>query len=162
MKRLFPLFLVVTMFASLSPQAAYAKPLVDEPLCFPGPYQVAEVCMPLVSWAYFSQLAALGISLPLEPLPATTPDINLSVVPYYYGRVTAQPGPVFAPLQDAQARAGKSVLRYIETGFDYISYVDVQVIDGKKFYMIQPGEWMRGGDVSGGVARWQFIGLQST
>ena len=114
--------------------------------------------MPLGSWAYFSQLAALGISLPLEPLPATTPDINLSVVPYYYGRVTAQPGPVFASIQDAQA--GKPVLRYIETGFDYISYVDVQVIGGKKFYMIQPGEWMRGGDVSGGVAVSQFMGLQ--
>ncbi|MEX2162205.1 MAG: L,D-transpeptidase [Anaerolineales bacterium] len=160
MHRLLFALLLLALLAGAFPQTAFA----GDPLCLPGPYPVNEDCLPYGSWAYFAELAQLGITLPPQPLSYTVPDLNLSLVPYYYGKVNTGRGgaqvPVFASIEDAQK--GKTVLRYLEPGFDYVSYIDVQVIDGKKFYMIQPGEWMRGGDVSGGVAVSQFMGLQFT
>lgn len=158
MKRLIFSLVFLSLFAGITPTPASAEPLHDDPLCLPGPYAVDEDCLPFGSWAFLNHLAKLGLSLPLQPLAGATPSLELSYVPYYYGRVTAEPGPVFATIEDAMA--GKPVARYIETGFDYVSYIDVRTIDGKKFYLISPGEWMRGGDVSGGVATSQFMGFQ--
>ncbi len=113
--------------------------------------------MPYGSFGYLDQLSQLGMSLPLQPLPAAPPDPSLAYVPYTYGRVTTLPGPVYASIDDAMK--GKVVKSYIQSGYDFISYSDFQVVDGKKFYMIAPGEWMRGGDVSGNVAVTDFMGL---
>jgi hypothetical protein len=60
------------------------------------------------------------------------------------------------------AIAGKPVARYIQPGFTYVSYVDVQEVDGKKYYLIAPGEWMKSGDLAANAAYSQFMGFTFT
>jgi len=158
MNRLFALFLLTTFFSGLSPQVVYAKPLVDEPLCLPGPYQVTEDCLPYGAWGYMSSLAELGLELPLHPLSASAPDAGLTTLPFYYARVNTPDAPIFASLEDAVA--GQPVLRTLEPGLVYVTYQDVQEVDGKNYYMIDIGLWMRRGDLTPNQAYSQFAGLE--
>jgi hypothetical protein len=159
MKRAIYVLLVLTLALGLIPMPARAAGLGDGALCLPLPYAIAQDdCLPYGSYGYMQHIAELGLSIPEQPLPENIPDINLANLPYAYARVTSKPGPVFASIQDAMA--GKPVKRYIETGYDFISYIERQEIDGKKYYMIDVGEWMRGGDLASGVAYTQFMGLQ--
>jgi len=80
---------------------------------------------------------------PFAPIPL---DPSYSLVPYYYAQVTRGNAPVFASL--AAADQGEPVLRRIEPGFVYVSYLDSAEVDGKRFYMIEPGIWMRANDLS--------------
>ena len=127
-------------------------------LCLPGVYlSPANGCSPLGPSQYLSRMAEMGITFPIPPLQADAPDPALRAVPYTYARVTTPDAPVFATLEDAIA--GEPVKRYIREGFDFISYIDVKVVDGKKYYMIDLGEWMRRSDLSGDVAVSVFQGL---
>jgi hypothetical protein len=151
------LFLLAIALPLVTTPAA-AAPLASDPLCLPTPYSSnPSDCEPYGSFAYLNRMAEIGLQFPPQPLPASAPDPALSYLPYYYGRVSSEGAPVFATIEAAMA--GKPASRYIERGFDYVSYIDVQEIDGKKFYMITPGEWMRGGDLSSGVAVNPFQGL---
>lgn len=158
MRRLFSaLFLAGTLAAHVS-SAAYATPMKDEPLCLPGLYAISDDCLQVGSWAYLQHMAELGLTFPSKPLPASAPDVNLAFLPYAYARVTAANAPVFASIEDAIV--GKVVKRYVQTGYDFVSYIERREVDGRKYFMIAPGEWMRGGDLSQGVAYVQFMGLQ--
>lgn len=76
-----------------------------------------------------------------SPLPANSPDPALSELPYYYLRVNRENAPLFTSL-DA-AIAGEPVYRNLETGFDFVTYIDYAEVDGKYYYMIAPGIWMQ-------------------
>ena len=149
--------ILVAIFAASFPISVAAAP--GSPLCLPGAHAQSSVnCQRLGPTAYLDRLAALGLTFPLRALPSSQPDINLAYLPYFYARVTAEQGRVYTSLEDAVV--GKPVARYIEGGFDYVSYIDVREVEGKKFYLISPGEWMRGNDLSAGVAYGQFMGLE--
>ncbi|MEA3441439.1 MAG: L,D-transpeptidase [Chloroflexota bacterium] len=83
---------------------------------------------------------------PTGPFTPTALDPSYSLLPYYYARVTRDNAPVFSSL-DAAVQSGP-VLRRIEPGFVYVTYIDAAEVDGKRYYMIEPGAWMRGADVS--------------
>lgn len=112
---------------------------------FPGPLN------------FFSRSAQANSIPPKRPLPAQPADKNLAVVPYMYARVISDNAPVFASLDAAVA--GEPVLRTIETGFDFVTYIDAAVVNDKKYYMIDPGIWMRGSDLSRIGATGSFQGL---
>ncbi len=137
---------------------ARAQSLEDEP------FQGAVVCLPDGRWklpegeCYFSgpasyraRLASQGISLPLQPLPAHPVDPALASVPYLYGRVHVENAPVYGSLDDARKGARKRAVRRLEVGprgLTYISYRDQAVVDGARFYMVAPGNWMTANEVS--------------
>ncbi len=150
--------LLIAVFAlGAFPVNAAASP--SSPLCLPGTYAAsAEDCLPFGPSAYLSQMQDLGITFPLQTLPSSEPDGNLSYLPYAYGRVLAQPAPIFSSIEEAQV--GKIAKRYIEAGFDFISYLEVREFEGKQYVLIAPGEWMRRGDLSLGAAYALFMGLE--
>jgi hypothetical protein len=54
---------------------------------------------------------------------------------------------------------GEPVLRQIETGFDFVTYIDAAESEGERFYMIDQGIWMRGRDLSRLGSTGSFQGL---
>ena len=133
------------------------------PLCMPSQSSKPDGdCLPQGPVLYLARMAELGITFPRQPLPASPPDAQLASVPYLYAQVTRDNAPVFASLEAAVE--GEPVLRRIEPGFDYVTYIDRAEEDGKSYYMIDQGIWMRGSDLSRVSAGSSFQGLlfQST
>jgi len=130
----------------------------SEPLCLPTMdlLQPGD-CLHLGPAHYLSSLAELGITLPPRPLPATRPDLLLATVPFRYAQIISSDAPVFTSLEDAVR--GDAPLYRIETGFDFVTYIDQAEVNGKRYFMIAPGMWMRGGDLSRLSATSSFQGL---
>lgn len=128
------------------------------PLCLPdGEVNETGNCLHLGPAHYRSLMAQLGITFPPRPLPARPADPELAKVPYHYARVIQDNAPVFASLEDAEQ--GVNAIRRIETGFDFVTYIDVAEVGGKRYYMIDQGSWMRGSDLSRVGATSSFQGL---
>ena len=130
----------------------------DLPLCMPE--RVARPigeCLHLGPAHYLSEQARLGITFPPRPLPASQPDPQLAVLPYYYSRVVKETVPVFGSPESAVQ--GEPVLYRIETGFGFVTSIDWAEVDGERFLMIAPGVWMRGRDLARLWATSSFQGL---
>jgi hypothetical protein len=159
MKKLLLAGLLAALMLGAFPTVAMASPGV--PLCLPGgSAAISTDCLNLGPAAYLSRMADLGLSFPLRGLPAVQPDSSLSYLPYQYARVTADQGRIYNSLEDAIAV--KPVARYIEKGYDFVSFTKVEEVDGKKFYMIAYNQWMTGTDLSVGAAYALFMGLEFT
>ena len=72
----------------------------------------------------------------------------MTYVNYYYGYVRTQNAPVYGSMEAALKNKKSQAIRPIDSSFSYISYIDTQVVDDKRVYMIAPGEWMTANDVS--------------
>ncbi len=134
-----------------------AAPDVDTPkleeapagavVCPPSAYvKESQGCAPLGPDRYVRQLNELGIQLPLRPLGAQSPSADWSYVPFQYAQVVSDNAPIYASLDDA-VNGRKPALR-LESGFDYISYADIAIVDGHKYFQLRSGQWMYGGDLS--------------
>ena len=158
--RLFLLLFLAVLATAILPGSALAAAKQNEPLCLPSIYgNSGSDCLPAGSYAYTQRLAEIGLTFPTQPLPAFAPDPALSDLPYVYGHVTeGMQAPIFASIGDASA--GKPVKRYLPPGFNYVSYVELIQVGGRKYYTIDLGEYMRGDSVSGGIAYTHFMGLQ--
>ncbi|KAA3644032.1 MAG: murein L,D-transpeptidase [Chloroflexi bacterium] len=93
------------------------------------------------------------------PLQTSSPDPELGFLPYNYRRVNRENAPLFLSLEEAIA--GEPVYRYLESGFDFISFIEIAKVDGKTFYMIAPGVWMQGTGLSP-IAITDFQGIEFT
>ncbi len=140
--------LTICSLLSTTPEAALAalqsdaEPAAGLVLCKPG---ISGDCQALGPAAYLQTMAEAGIRLPFESLAIDQPDYDLTYVPYLYGEVVTPAAPQFATAEDASR--GRPVMRRMEAGFTYISYLDTQVIDGVRVYLIEPGVWMNANDV---------------
>jgi hypothetical protein len=151
------LFLLSILLAA-SPGAAVAAP-AQQAGCPPSKFPVrASDCLQAGPWLDLRVKVEYGLADPNSILPAYSPDPSLSLLPFYYARVNTANAPIFASPSDAHA--GKPVLRSMEPGLVYVTYQDVQEIDGKNYYMINFGEWMRRGDITPNQAYSQFKGLE--
>ena len=118
-------------------------------LCLPGIYpHNPGNCLASGPSSYLSEIAKVGMTFPVTPLPATKPDPALTYVDYRYGQVRTSNAPVFSSVEDAQKGGRKNAIRTIDASFGYISYTEDVVIDGKRFYMVEPGAWMTANDIS--------------
>ncbi|MBN1231178.1 MAG: L,D-transpeptidase [Anaerolineales bacterium] len=166
MKKLQILFTLAALNALITVSGITALAQEDDPTpnfppCLPGVYDTAPDNCSLIGPAkYLTDMAEMGITFPLKPISFQKPSPELISVPFSYGRVTSAPAPVYPSKEDAIS--GTNIKRYIEGGFDYVSYIDVDVVDGKKYYMIDFGEWMDSGDISGGVVATDFQGVTFT
>ena len=118
-------------------------------LCLPGIYnQNPGNCLAAGPSSYLNEMAQVGMTFPITPLPAAKPDPALTHVDYLYGQVRNPNAPVFGTIEDAQKGSRKNAIRTIDASFGYISYTDAAEINGRRFYMVEPGAWMTANDIS--------------
>jgi hypothetical protein len=142
-------FLVIATLPTVSAQAADESPSGGSALCLPGNYRFVEPdCKPDGPSAYISKMAGTGISLPQLPLPAAKPGLDLTYLDQLYGYVHTSNAPVYGSMEDALKNKRNKAIRRVKAPFSYISYIDSQVVDGRRVYMVAPGEWMTAHDVS--------------
>ena len=164
MKGVFSLLLLgaitaLGLAAAGTARAAHTDVPSDEIICTPRVYREGpERCPPLGPGAYQAELAAQGIELPLHPLPAQAPPRDLVWNPHAIARVKDGPVPIFASLEDAVE--GEPVLRWLEPGFRYVSYIYVDQEGGDEYFQIDPYNWMRGEDLSRVSGSSAFQGLE--
>ncbi len=119
------------------------------PLCLPGVYMDnPSDCLPLGPSTYLTRIGELGMILPMTSPVTYKPDQALTQVTVRYGEVRNRNAPIFGSVQEALAGKKATAIQTIDSSFAFISYTDEAVVDGKRFYMVQPGGWMRAGDVS--------------
>jgi hypothetical protein len=123
-------------------QAAGTYSHQDQPICSFTEHKIlVDDCFIPDFWRTFQKK-----QITKQPLPIRIPDPALSNIPFYYARVTRENAPLFMSLE--AAIAGKPVYRTLETGFDFVTYIDLERVDGKRYFMIAPGIWMAGDGVS--------------
>lgn len=124
-----------------SPAAAQSDDPPSSPaLCPPGVDPGWDMeCSPLGPIQYLNEMAEVGISFPLTPLPFAKPDPDLTEIKYQYAYVHTEKAPVYGSLDDAINSNSKGLVRRLRKGFNYISYTDVGYGKGKQFYYTKYG-----------------------
>ncbi len=147
-----PALALAAAFFATPQRALAADPPQPIALCLPGVYQPdPSECLPVGPAAARAQLAAQGIRLPLQPLPAVPASPSLAAIPYAYALLQqGGPTPVFGSLEDAIAYQNPAY--YIQPGnLRYISYIDVAYTNGGSkpdFFMLSDGSWVSDRDVA--------------
>ena len=145
------LLLLVGLWFAANPGSLPAQAATSESgrtaICLPGIYlQDPGDCAPLGPSAYLTQMAQEGVTFPITALPAQKPPFDLTYVNTRYGQVHNLNAPVYGSVEDAMTgNKGKAIQR-IDSSFAYISYSEDTVVDGRRFYMIDPGMWMTAND----------------
>lgn len=131
-------------------------------LCVPDVYfQPPGDCLPLGPSETLTELARLGINLPLRPLPALSPDPGLNALPYLYYKINPTGTQLYPSLESAITKQGAN--RIIPFGKTlYVVYN--QVVDtGKGIYFQLPsGEWMPGDGSRVSIPVFQGLEFKST
>lgn len=118
-------------------------------LCLPGVYTSAPGdCAPLGPSAYLTQMAQMGISLPITPLPASPVSPELQQVDVLYGEVVNKNAPVFGSMEDAIQYKRNNAVQKLNGDFVFISYTQLVESEGKKLYQVGANEWMTANDIS--------------
>jgi hypothetical protein len=168
--RLQNMLLMLALIFSAIPLPVSAAGAHQDASCPATVYAVrAEDCLQTGPWLNQRLQAEYGLVNVDDIFPAFSPNHSLTQLPYYYARATSGgidsvllrntvPIPIFASVADAAA--GSPVLRTIEPGLVYVTYQDVQELNGKNYYMINFGEWVRRGDITPDQVYSQFMGLQ--
>ena len=117
-------------------------------LCLPGIYlSNPGGCASSGPSSYLTDMAQQGFTFPETPLPVSKPDRALTYVDTGYGMVNKRNAPVYGSLEDAVKGKRGQAIRTIDADFSYISYIQEDYVDGKRFYQIEPGAWMTANDV---------------
>lgn len=129
-----------------SAQAAGEEPWQGESVCLPDAYlQTDNECVVGGPAQVLTDLARKGMSYPLRPLPARKPPVELTISPVNIAKINLpgnEPANLYASLDDAVA--GGSASRSIGAGdMRYVSYINVQEVNGNAYVQLKSGEWMR-------------------
>ncbi|HUV93103.1 MAG TPA: L,D-transpeptidase [Anaerolineales bacterium] len=131
--------------ASNSSSDPSANPAV---LCLPGIYvNDPGDCTPAGPSTYLTQMAKIGITFPLTPLPASQADLSLAQMDIHYGEVKTENAPIYPSVEVALEKKKKLASERINASFAYISYDRSEEVDGGRFYYTGRG-WMTAADVS--------------
>ena len=152
MKNFIGLLAVLSLAFSVLP-AKIATPSLDTPtednsgavVCAPDIYlQAPDDCLPLGPSEYLTQMANLGLTLPLKSLDETPGDASLRALPYLYYKVDATTGTGFYPsLEDAQDKSGAG--RIIPPGtIIYVVYSTRNDTKKGTYFQLPSGDWMPG------------------
>jgi hypothetical protein len=158
------LFIFYTLSSTL--QTAHAQestPLIEPDsgsvVCEPGVYLATpDECLPLGPSSYLTNLARLGITLPQRPLPASKPDLNLTLLPYRYFHLKEGE---YVPVYSTPGEKGEGVQQF-PPGFVYVSYTD-RVDQSGVYYLMQNGGWIPGkGARVGEISNFQGLEFSAT
>ncbi len=144
--------------AEAGPDPAPGAPASDV-LCPPrAQMRHGAACAQVGPGAQFAREQARNVVRSM-PLPTMSIDSSLSYLPFSYIRLSSDdPTWMYPTPQDA--REGTNPYRAIEPGFDYVSWLECQIVDGKAIYMIEPGVYVRGGSDCSQIGTSNFRGLQ--
>lgn len=92
-----------------------------------------------------SRLAELG-ALSNQPLPAHNPDPNLNYLPFSYLRVGSSGAKKYGSVESAANKSNS--IGELPPGYLFVSYIDRFEQNGVIVYMIEPGVYIRGNNVS--------------
>ncbi len=156
------LLLSILVILALLPGTAAADGVTDPPLplCLPGVYdQTPTDCLPLGPSGYLTRLNTRHLQLPVEPLPAYKPAYTKEELPFTYARVRDHVAlRIFGSPEEAII--GENVRQSQRAGLVYMSYDDSREVNGKRYYMIEPGAWVRPDEVNGTVFPPTEVGLE--
>lgn len=169
MRKSAPFLLVITILAAFIPPgvaAAQGTPPQDEAeegavVCPPDVYFIQpDDCLPLGPSTYLTEMARLGITFPLRPLPAFKPDPALSEIPYYYFKLADEPVPIFSGIP---ADPSSGYVSVFPPGFNYVTYIDRVDTGRGVYYMLPSGQWIPGkGARVSEISKFQGLQFRST
>jgi len=140
--------LLALITAGIAPQAVSADPAGDpedfvctsrDQLRFPSR------CSTVGPAEGMTELALMG-ALSNQPLPADSPDPNLNFLPFSYLRVGKSGTAKYGSVENAIEK--NNDIGRIAPGYLFVSYIDRIEQSGKVIYMIEPGVYIRGDNVS--------------
>lgn len=149
---------------------AGSTPQISDPnknpvvLCLPGIYFSSQGdCLPGGPSTYLSEMAKIGITFPITPLPTVPANPELAESDVFYGEVVTENAPVYASIEDALQGKRKLAPEKIDASFAFISYEQTQELNGKRLYYTGRG-WMKAADVSriGVLPRFQGLEFNRT
>ena len=131
---------------SVSADSSEDEPYSGDSICLPGVYSYnGPDCLPLGPSEYINELAQKGISFPLQPLSAVSPDPSLNDLEFNIARVNVFPperAPLFSTLDDAIS--GSNAISYMQPGhLLYVTYTQRADINGGHYLYTSSGAWMR-------------------
>jgi len=131
-------------------------------VCSPGVYMdIPDDCLPLGPSEYLTEMARLGITIPLQPLPASTPDPSLNVLPYLYYKVNSTGTQLYPSLEAAVNKQGAN--RIIPPGRTlYVVYSQLVDTGEGIYFQLPSGEWMLGDGARASVPVFQGLEFHST
>ncbi|MFH2102062.1 MAG: L,D-transpeptidase [Chloroflexota bacterium] len=119
-----------------------AEPDSGAVVCPPGVYpDIPDDCFPLGPSQFLTEMAEIGITYPITPLPAYRPGRDLSYIPYQYFRVDSGGAPLFASMA---AALSNQPFDYLAPGLLYVAYAERVETEGTVLYRLPNGVWMRG------------------
>ena len=166
MKRIPTLLIVFSLASSIYPTQYSVAQAAQIPennsgaiLCSPDIYlQTPDDCVPLGPSEYLTDMARLGMEMPLRPLDVSHPDPALGDLPYHYYKVD-NTGTAFYPSLDA-ARAKSGASQTIPPGaFFYVVYAERLDTEKGTYFLMPSGEYMPG-DGSTVSVNPQFPGVE--
>lgn len=150
MKRIRFLFTILTLALSALPSpnsVAHASQTPENNsgavVCPPAAYlQTPEDCSPLGPSQTLTELARMGIEMPLRPLQISRPDPVLNELPYHYYKIN-NTGTAFYPSLDAAiAKSGGQILP--PGAFFYVVYTEPIPTKKGTYFLLPSGVYMPG------------------
>jgi hypothetical protein len=146
---IFVLFaLVFTLQPPLKANAQEATPPENNAgavICAPDVYLAPPSdCLALGPSEYLTQMAQLGITVPLKPLAGIVPAYSLSSLPYLYYHLNGTGTNIYSSMEAAIAQDG--AIRSVGPGhFLYVTYIQrVDTPRNGTYFLLPSGEWMPG------------------
>jgi len=147
------LFLAIIFIAlnATTAQAQGSTSFIGQPLCLPEAFLSDPVdCLVQGPAAQLTEMAKIGLSVPLRPLPAVKPDPALNISPVSIARInleTTEAAPLYATFEDATQQVNS--VRSIDPGaLRYVSFINIDYYNNKPYVQLRSGEWMRASPVA--------------
>jgi len=123
---------------------ALLEPASGAVVCLPGVYAFPpDDCVPLGPSQELTRRAGQGIPYPILPLPAYAPDPALVDIPYRYLKLVPEDQVLY--FFDSLSGAMDNSISGVSAGpgFVYVSYVELVELDGRAYYHLRSGDWVR-------------------
>ncbi len=157
------LSLALSFYPSQPAQAQAANNPEDNTgavLCDPGVYlQTPDDCVPLGPSETMTQMARLGLQMPLRALQVSSPPMDLNILPYNYYRIDPDTGTAYYPNLDA-AIAKSGATQVIAPGTILYSVYLERIETQKGTYFLLPSGLYMPGDGSTAQAASSFQGVE--
>ncbi|NTV36415.1 MAG: L,D-transpeptidase [Anaerolineaceae bacterium] len=130
---------------ALAQDKTSTRPDGDQPLCLPDAEMNSTDCLMLGPAGVRKAMALKGMALPVRPLPAHSPDPELTKVDVSIAKINLEanePAPLYRSFEDATK--GENPVSFIDAGKNrYVSFVGIDYYKDKAYVLLKSGEWMR-------------------
>lgn len=145
------LALIFSLLNATVAQAQGNNSFAGQPLCLPEAYLFDPLdCLVKGPAAQLTEMAKMGLSVPLRPLPAVKPDPALNISPVSIARINleaTEAAPLYSTFEDATQQVNST--RSIAPGaLRYVSFINIDYYNNKPYVQLRSGEWLRASPVA--------------